>query len=218
MSKTVNIVNTPSHGDRIINENDSATDRLQAFFDEIEKFGTVEDVWDDLRFPASGDRLDSAATRYSYDFVELGVTFDDNARFDQELLGYIVQMPHAWAEGQNVKPHIHWIQTDANIPNWLIQYRNYNNGEAIPAFILEPSDAIVFPFTGSPILQISTFPEIDMTGFRISSFIDVKISRDTANGSGLFSGADPLVGGVLLKEFDIHYQLDSIGSLEEFIK
>ena len=40
-----NIINTPLHGDRIINDDGVATPRFQAFIDEIEKFGNTDDTW-----------------------------------------------------------------------------------------------------------------------------------------------------------------------------
>ena len=174
--------------------------------------------WDDLKFPASGNRLDSAATRYRYDFDELAIIFDDDARKAEEVLGHIAQMEHAWAEESTLKPHIHWIQSQAAVPNWLIEYRRYNNGEIVPAFVAAASLSSIFTYVSGSILQISTFPDINMAGMRISSFVDVKITRDTANSSGLFAGADPVTGGVSFKEFDFHAQNNSRGSLQEYIK
>ncbi len=176
--------------------------------------------WDDLKFPASADRLDVAATRYSYDYAELGISFNANARYPNEVVGHIVQMPHHWKEGSSIQPHVHWVQSQAAVPNWLIEYRPYGNGDSVPAsFTQAIANAPVFTYPGSgSILQISTFPNIAMTGLLLSSFIDVKIYRDTTNASGLFAGADPVAAGVLLKEFDAHYEADSFGSDEEFIK
>lgn len=175
--------------------------------------------WDDLRFPASADRLDVAATRYSYDYDELGISIEANARHPEEVIGNIVQMPHAWKEGSAVYPHIHWKQSQSAVPNWLIEYRAYNNGEAIPvSFIRAIAESPVFSYTSGDILQISSFPTIDMTGLSISSFVDIKIYRDTANTSGLFAGADPVASAVLLKEIDVHFEIDSLGSDLEFTK
>ncbi len=52
----------------------------------------------------------------------------------------------------------------------------------------------------------------------VSAIIDFKIYRDTTNASGLFAGADQQAGDAKLKEFDIHYQIDSSGSNQEFTK
>ena len=174
--------------------------------------------WDDLKFPATGNNLDSAATRYRYDFDELAIIFDANARKSEEILGYIAQMEHAWAEESTLKPHIHWIQSQAAVPNWLIEYRRYNNGSIVPAFTAVAALSSIFTYTSGDMLQITTFPDINMAGLTVSSFVDVRITRDTDNTSGLFAGVDPVTGPVSFKEFDFHAQNDSRGSLLEYIK
>ena len=177
-----------------------------------------EPRWDDLKFPATGLNLDSAATRYSVDTTELGTSFHSDARYTNEQLGMVVQLPHAWKEGTILKPHIHWIQNQAAVPNWLMAYRVYNNGEVPGAFSFSMIDNTVFTYTSGSICQISGFPDIDMYGLTISSIIDIKLWRDTANTSTLFAGADPVATDALLKEYDIHYQLDSNGSVQEYVK
>lgn len=174
--------------------------------------------WDDDKFPATGNRLDSSATRYRFNHTELTIEFDANARYDTEVLGFINQMRHAWFEGSHIHPHIHWYQDQVAIPNWLLQYRIYNNGETPPSWNNLVLEDHVFTYTSGRILQISTFPIIDMTGIRISGFAEFKLSRDTANGSGEFSGVDPVVAIAHYKEFDTHVLFDDSGSKEVFTK
>lgn len=175
--------------------------------------------WDDLKFPATGNRLDSASTNYSYDTTNLGVQFDDDARHIEEQLNYIVQMPHAWKEGTSIYPHIHWVQTTADHPNWLIGYRVYNNNEAPPGtWTYLKATTGVFTWSTGSLLQISSFPAISMTGKTLSCILDIKLWRDVANGSTEFTGAESSPVAVLLKEFDIHYEIDSFGSDTEFDK
>lgn len=188
--------------------------------DELQRISTSFQIaprWDDLRFPTTGDRLDSASTRYSFDSTELGVTFDNDSRYPNEQLSNIVQIPHAWREQSGIRPHIHWIQNQSAIPNWLMAYRVYNNNETPGTFTEVALSSTVFTYTTGSIVQISSFPEIDMTGMSLSCFVDIKIWRDTTNASGVFAGADPVATGVLLKEYDIHYLVDSFGSPIEFV-
>jgi len=58
-------------------------------------------------------------------------------------------------------------------------------------------------------MQICSFPTIDGSSIdSVSSILEVKLYRD-----------DNVVSGdVLVKEFDVHYQKDGIGSAQEFIK
>lgn len=180
----------------------------------------TDEVWDDLRFPFVGRNIDTAAGFIDYDYTDLGVTFAVNARYAQtEQVSMVVQLPHSWKEGSVLVPHIHWIQSAAAVPNFMIEYRAYNNGEAPPVVWQQAVlDHHAFDYVSGSLAQISSFPMIDMTDLRISCLVDVKFFRDSANASGLFAGVDPLVAGSLVKEFDIHYQIDALGSELEFIK
>lgn len=175
--------------------------------------------WDDMKTPAIGQSLDSTSGRIDFDFTELTVGFQANARYPEEPLGHVHQLSHAWMESYPIQPHIHWYQDQEDVPNWLMAYRKYNNGEAVPAvWTLAVPEAHVFTYTSGTILQISRFPLIGMSGMRISCFVDVKIYRDSANASTLFAGADPATGTQHMKEFDFHIMLDDDGSHGEFTK
>ena len=175
--------------------------------------------WDDLRFAFHGRNLDKTSGHLDYDVAELGVNFDDSSRYnDADQIGIIAQMPHNYKFGTNLKPHAHWIQNQDEVPNALLKYRIYDNGEVPGSWILAAPTGIAFEYEQNA-LQIIIFPEIDMsTVTGVSSFIDIKMYRDASNASGLFSGSDDYSGNVLMKEFDFHYQIDSLGSRQEYIK
>lgn len=175
--------------------------------------------WEDLRFPMTGNRLDSSSTRYSYDFTYCGIRFHTNARYPNEPICALAQYPHGWAEGQDSRPHIHWWQQEANDPNWLLAYTKVKNGEAIGSEVLViPSTQRTFTYPGSPIVQITKFPDIDMSDMTISDSIAFRLFRDTGNISGLFPGSDIYSQNALVWEFDAHYEVDSTGSYEEYVK
>lgn len=177
-------------------------------------------VYDDMRFPFFGRRLDTSAGRIDYNPTELGVDFADNARYnDNDMIAIIAQCSHDKLFGSDMEPHIHWIQSSADIPNMMIRYRWYNNGEAPPAWTNIKYSGNVFTYTAGTILQLMEFPMVSPpSGESVSSFVDIKIYRDAGNTSGLFAGADPLVGNTLMKEFDFHYQRDALGSQTEYGK
>jgi len=178
-------------------------------------------AWDDLRFPFIGRNIETASGRINYDWNELGITFQNNSRYHvNEQVSMIVQLPHAWEIGTNLKPHFHWIQSASVNPNWMMEYRSYNNGEIIPASWSQSVSTPVFTYPGSgSILQISTFPEIDMSAItNVSGFVDVKFFRDVSNGSALFAGPESGPSAETVKEFDMHYKIDSRGSRQEYIK
>lgn len=164
-------------------------------------------VWDDLKFPASRIRQ-GATQKPDFDITELGLLFPQN---DSTEIAYVIaQFPHHMKLGTNIRPHIHFIQTSATTPTFKIDYRWYKNGDTIPSFTTLTCDSYAFTYPGSgSILQICSFPEIDGSAIdSVSSIMDVKIYRDDNN----------VTGDVLVKEFDIHYQIDSLGSKQEFIK
>jgi len=178
--------------------------------------------WDDLRFPFIGRNIDVASGRIGYDYAELGINFADNSRYAAtEQVSMICQLAHSYKLESPVTPHLHWAQSSADIPNWLFVYRKYLNGAAVPGGWVEAIlSSHVHTYTAGTILQLSTFPAIDMSGMTdLSGFIDCKLFRDTLNTSTLFGGADPLTGNALVKEFDIHFQQDTPGgSAQELVK
>lgn len=180
---------------------------------------SISGSWDDEKFPASGDRLNSAATRYSFDFTNIGIQFQNNARYGTEDLVYQSQMRHAWRQGDNVKPHVHWEQNQNARPNWGIEWRKYKNGQAVGAWTQAAPTSDVFTYVSGSILQISVFAEIDMSDMLISDFLEIKLYRDTTQATTPYLAIpDPYTGNALYKEFDIHVPFNNLGSESEFSK
>lgn len=163
--------------------------------------------WDDLRFPAT--RLRQGATlKPDFDTTNMGLLFPQND--DTEIAYVIGQMPHSYALETELRPHIHYVQDEAQEPVFKMDYRIYKNGEdPTGGFTTITASTFAFVYTSGSIMQIVGFPAIDMTGIdTVSAIIEVKLYRD-----------DNIVSGdVLVKEFDIHYQVDGEGSRQEFIK
>lgn len=195
-------------------------------YTEFESDGTMQaygnaTCWDDDKYQAFGQRLTVVAGRIDYNFVDVGVDFQVNARYPQEPLCFACQFPHRREAGSDFHVHLHWAQAEANVPNWLLQYRMYDNGEAVPGvWTLAAYNNNIFAYPGAgTILQIAEFPIIDGSGLTgVSAFLDAKIYRDSTNASGLFAGADPYTARVLLKEMDIHFVADMLGSRTEYVK
>lgn len=199
-------------------------DQTSGHTSEFEDDGTLKFngdavVWDDLKESAIARNLDTTSGRIDYNFTEATVDFADNARYAAtEQLTMAMQMSHSYKFGSDMEPHVHWIQNQDAVPNWLMEYRVIQNGGAVsPTFLAAICSEQIFTYTSGTILQICEFPLI--AGVSDLSFsVDVKIYRDTGNTSGLFAGVDPYTGAASLKFFDIHYMKDTIGSREEFVK
>ena len=168
--------------------------------------------WDDLRFPASGLNPPGPVNAPTTDTDSGLLVFADNAT---NVIAGLAQMPHAWLEGSEIRPHIHWIQPSVGNVVWRLEYKILPavNGPVPAAWTeqIRSTTTHVYPGTGNQVM-ITPFAPIDMTGQTLSAMVLFKVSRLGSDA------ADTVVGGASMLEFDIHYQIDSNGSTREFKK
>lgn len=169
--------------------------------------------WEDVRNSAfltkrgSNDRPD-------YDFTNLGLLFPQNDATEKIYISD--QTSHKWAGSdgseQEMRPHIHYVQDEAQIPVFKLSYRFYNNGGAIPDFTtIATSDeggGLVFTYTSGTILQIIKFPTITLSGLGSSAWYDMILYRED----------NVVTGDVLVKGFDWHQLENGLGSRQEYVK
>jgi len=168
----------------------------------------LDTTWDDLRAPATSINPTGLATPPMVDNEDGSLLFSTN-----DTVAIWFQMPHTWKEGTNIIPHIHWSKTTTNagLPNWQMKYKWANAGDVFPAFNTLMSGTEGVP--NSNIIDkhsIYTFGEISGAGKLISSMICIYLVRTTTG--------DTYADDARLMEVDIHYQVDSTGSRQEFIK
>lgn len=146
--------------------------------------------------------------------------FADTCTIANSWLCINTQLNHNREHATIIKAHLHWRQADANVPNWIVYYRWQVNGqpwveEWTPIALLD----LAFSYTGTAMLQISKSVAISAPGTDgLSSIVQTRLTRDTANTTTLFAGLDPLVGGANGVSFDLHKQIDSFGSMGEYTK
>jgi len=181
-------------------------DRLQAIAG-----GEDEVAWDDFAVPQEPSLRGSRA-KPDYDETEMGLLWPQND--SSEFVNFVQQMKHAKKLNTGLRLHVHFIQSAEALPTFVAEYRWYNNGAAVPAGFTTISTADgnkgIFEYPGSgSILQIASFQEIDpIANENVSSNIDVKFYRDD----------DDVPGDVLGKYIDFHYQIDGLGSDQEYVK
>lgn len=175
--------------------------RIEAFT----HFPQTDGSWEDLRFPAQG--IGSGATGPTWDTTNIGYSFSQVANNSVQC---IVQMPHAWREGTSIRPHIHWEPgtgfTVGQSAVWVMSYRwrNPAKGDVDSTMTALTAMTVTATVSHTLALMVTDFPEIDGTGKKISSILDVQIER--------LGASDSLSAVAIFKEFDIHYLVDSMGS------
>lgn len=176
------------------------------FWDEQLQVFDFFNVWDDLRIPVTASKLGSQ-DKPDFDYTNIGLLFPQNST--SEFICTIVQMPHAYKVGTSIYPHIHFVQTSSSVPVFKMTYRWYDGGgDPSVSFTTITTNSLRFTYTSGSLSQVASFPPIVCPITNISSILDVKIYRDD----------NVVTGDVLVKEFDIHYQLDTLGSKTVSVK
>jgi hypothetical protein len=162
--------------------------------------------WDDLRSPSTSLRLPSSGNPTVN-------TTDGTLEFDKGDSAWVmVQMPHTWREGSYVWPHLHWYPADGNAGNvhWQIEY-DIANVDGVYSGSFTALDATDTCAGVALTHQLATTAGIDMTGYTLSCMLRLIITR-------VDDGADTYASLADLLEVDIHYQRDSPGSSQEYVK
>lgn len=165
-------------------------------------------VWDDLFFPLTAGKQ-GALDQPAFSTTEVAYMFPIN---DATQVIYIVaQMPHRWATGTNIYPHVHWKQHQSGSPVFKMEYKWFDIGETVPSSyqtVVMANRSI--QWTSGSIHQLSSasapIVPVGITG--VSSMLLIKLYREDS--------AYP--GTVATYQFDIHILIDSLGSNELYIK
>lgn len=194
-------------------------DDITGNYTAIEADGTLEfngdaTVWDDLKGPLVKAKAPVA------DFPTYAQVADDGAGSvgtfgyyfaDGEYLFVTHQIPHDWKEGSTIYPHIHFETTSDVDPadNFKFGYEyTWTNITADRAATTSGEDEDISTGVDSDTMhQIANIPTAGIagTGKTISSIIVFRIYRAAAVG-------DNYADDVIITDFDIHYEKDTIGS------
>lgn len=166
--------------------------------------------------------LKSTGPGVSVNITESAIEFTKQADLN-DYLHCNVQLNHDRDLTVAIHPHIHWWQTSALIPNWLIQYRWQVNGgiKEVNWLPLKHSEHAHAYTPGTTLNQISEFGPINVPpGTALSDVVQFRVLRDCANTTNLFGtpGTDPVDATVSITNFDVHIQTNSLGSAQEYAK
>jgi len=203
---------------------DKSITEVQRDMDEgLDNQPKVNTTWDEVSQSFVGQNIFAVQGRIDYNYTDLTLDYSTTARYPNEPVGVVIQIPHRRKNNSEIRPHVHWMQNSDNNPNILIAYRAYNNGEVAPVSwtlkALTNADNL-FPFTVAGQQQITEFnlPTAVGESLGLSGTFEVKIYRDSQDESELFGGADSYSGNWEVKYYDMHFIVDSDGSRQEFEK
>ena len=171
--------------------------------------------WNDLFVPANAINPAGSATAATI-HVESGMlSFSGSA--DNTIAGSI-QLPHNWKEGSTISPHMHLIFPNSSATNtrWKIEYEtaniNSDFANALGTYANTETITVANPQAATKHV-LGEFTDIVMTGYTMSCILLYRITRLAASDA-----ADTDTNLVYLLSFDVHYEIDSIGSEEEYVK
>ena len=214
-------------------ENKDVVDRIKKLEREVERLKVKENpkpgmynkdtYFDDLLAPLIGAKLESPSSHITYSVSRTGVVMAKTCDWNDDWLAMTIQMSHRWKTGSAVYPHLHWLQSAAAMPNLGISWVWQTNGALLKeTWPNVKHSANVFNWSSGTLNQITKFGSITPpTGAGLSDLLLVKIWRDVANESTLFTGAEVdanVQDNVAAYSFDIHFEIDQAGSDEEYTK
>lgn len=190
-------------------------------------------VWDDLKVPLERGRLGSGNQPTFAQFMDDGASsvgvfayaFADQAvAGNEEQLFFSVQLPHSYKQGTDIGAHIHWspaVSGGANeFVKWGLEYTwvnvdgTFGNTTIITS---DASSASTATTSGDTTLTadkhyITVIGTITGTGKNISSMLMCRVFRNSSHAD------DDLAQDAFGLDFDFHYEIDTMGSRQNYVK
>lgn len=158
-------------------------------------------------------------------FCAPGIFTWEYLEVDSKELFFTVQLPHDYKIGSRIFPHVHWSTTVAlgtNRVMWELDYQwvdhlspfSQSSFATVTGYTLAgPARSVVaYEHIITPLGDGSPTGGIDGTGKGISSILLCRLRRTATNINDNFAGS------AFLLSFDFHYEIDSFGSNEEYVK
>lgn len=182
----------------------------------VAKGGAI--CWEDLRIASSQARLGSSAPAFSSGFAGSSAmyTLQFNYTGTTNQIFFEIQMPHGWVTNSTIWPHVHFSPVSdtggvAKNVRWKLDYTWASINGTFAAPLTAVMDKSFTDAQWDHLMAVSA-SGISGAGQGISSMLVCRLYRDTSDGADTY---DDLV---CLLEFDIHYEVDMLGSREETSK
>lgn len=183
--------------------------QLGTYLKEISnKIGGSSLVWDDIIFPLTVGKQGQTDLP-AFDTANIGYLFPQNNT--SQVIYIIAQMPHGWALGTPISPHMHWKQEKNENCRWKMDYKWFPIGGQVPlTYQTYVMDDDAMTYTSGSLHQL-TSGSADIDGSHISgvsSMLLIKLYRDD----------NTYTGNALAYQMDIHIQKDTFGSSTVYSK
>jgi len=170
----------------------------------IGTFTSGDIAYEDLRVAILTTRVGgNAPTLETFTDTLKAMRFADN-----DEVHFSVQMPHSWAEGTTIWPHVHFCaEGDGSGKNTELglEYSWQNIDGTFPSSTdIKSGDEALSTALDHLFADLSS-TGISGTGKMISSVLVCRLYRDAAS-------ADNYTGNVFITDFDVHYLRNSAGS------
>ena len=142
----------------------------------------------------------------------VAVAFDGGSSVEQ--VQGIKELQHDYKEGSDLKIHIHWAPSTVGAGNvrWQCEYEVIRTGQV--AAITSGTVNVVTSADGTAWEQKAVnIGTITGTDLKIGDQIALRLFRDPNDGSDTYAD-----DAVIAFTYGIHYQVDDLGSQQEFIK
>ena len=177
---------------------------------------------DAVSLQQSGSGISRNLTEGEVEFSSAS-TYNSNFSLADSMVANI-QLNHDKDLTSAIYPHIHFVQKKNYVPNFLLEYRWQTLGSSqVTAWTKIKCNIPAFTYISGSLNQIAHTSGISVpVGSDISDVVQFRIFRDNTNSSGEFTGIDPYnTGGnatVGITAFDVHFQIDSYGSTNQYTK
>ena len=189
-------------------------------YTEFEADGTMKmvgdaTVWDDINMGSALLTKPAASAPDTDQFKDEGgndTGIETYAFAPGEKVSGLFEIPHAYKEGSDVIPHVHFQIIDAptgtDKVKWQLIYTVAKLGETLDAtttIVVEQDVDTQYEF------HSTAFAAITGTNFNIEDQFLFQLSRVTAS-------ATEFAGDALIATFGLHYEIDTVGSRQTLTK
>lgn len=160
----------------------------------------------------------------SYFFNETGATAPDVVPLSGNNKGYgfdgastleglncFIELPHRYKEGSDIELHIHYLRKAAGSGD-VKWFADYSICPLTGNLVASKTVSVVKTVAAIDYCDVATIAIIPGAGRKISDVIALRIYRNPADAQ------DTYAGDVIMTSFGIHYELDTMGSRQMYVK